>query len=153
MATTVDDIKNNYPLPAFNYRVEVDGMDPVGFTEVTGLNIARETITYKDGLSCIQGAKHMPGQTSDLKFTMKKGIVKGNSKLYEWINSVRVSTVEKKNITISLMDEKGEAPVVTWKVINAFPVKLDAPAFNAKTNDVAIESLDLMADDLKLEYA
>ena len=43
--------------------------------------------------------------------------------------------------------------MVTWKVTNAFAVKLDAPSFNAKTNDVAIESLELIADDLKIEYA
>jgi phage tail-like protein len=153
MATTVEDIKNNYPLPAFHYRVEIDGMDPVAFAEISGLSIARETITYKDGLSCVQGSKRMPGLTSDLKFTMKKGIVKADSKLYNWVNSIRLTTVEKKNILISLMDEKGEAPVVTWKVTNAFPTKLDAPSFNAKTNDVAIESLELMADDLKIEYA
>lgn len=153
MATTVNDIKNTYPIPAFHYRVEIDGMAPVAFAEISGLSITRETITYKDGLSCTQGAKRMPGMTSDLKFTMKKGIIKGDSKLYDWVNNIRISTVEKKNITISLMDEKGEAPVVTWKVSNAFPVKLDAPSFNAKTNDVAIESLELMADDLKVEYA
>jgi len=153
MATTVEDIKKSYPLPAFHYRVEIDGMDPVAFSDITGLSIARETITYKDGLSCIQGAKRMPGMVSDLKFTMKKGILKGDSKLYAWINSIRITTVEKKNITISLMDEKGEAPVVTWKVSNAFPTKLDAPSFSAKTNEVAIESLELMADDLKIEYA
>ena len=153
MATTVEEIKNNYPLPAFHYRVEIDGMDPVAFAEISGLSIARETITYKDGLSCIQGAKRMPGLATDLKFTMKKGIIKADSQLYDWINSTRLTTVEKKNVTISLMDEKGEVPVVTWKVTNAFPVKLDAPSFNAKTNDVAIESLELMADDLKIEYA
>lgn len=153
MATTVEDIKNSYPLPAFHYRVEIDGMDPVAFAEISGLSIARETITYKDGLSCVQGSKRMPGLTSDLKFTMKKGIVKADSKLYNWVNSIRLTTVEKKNILISLMDEKGEGPVVTWKVTNAFPTKLDAPSFNAKTNDVAIESLELMADDLKIEYA
>lgn len=153
MATTVEDIKNNYPLPVYHYRVEIDGMDPVAFSEVSGLTIERETITYKDGLSAIQGSKHMPGMASPVKFSMKKGIVKGDSQLYAWVNSVRVTTIEKKNITISLMDEKGEAPLVTWKVNNAFPLKMDAPGFNATSNEVAIESLDLMADDLKVEYA
>ena len=153
MATTVEEMKNNYPIPAFHYRVEIDGMEPIAFTEISGLNISRETITYKDGLSCIQGAKHMPGMMSELKFTMKKGIIKGDSRLYDWINSIRITTVEKKNVTISLMNETSEAPVVTWKVKNAFPVKLDAPTFNATSNEVAVESLELMADDLKVEHA
>ena len=153
MATTVEEIKNTYPLPSYHYRVEIDGMDPVAFSEISGLSINRQTLSYKDGLSCIQGAKHMPGMVSDLKITMKKGIIKGDSRLYTWINSIRITTVEKKNITVSLMDEKGEAPVVTWKIRNAFPVKLDAPSFNASTNAVAVESLELMADDLKIEYS
>ncbi|MCP3921428.1 MAG: phage tail protein [Desulfobacterales bacterium] len=152
MATTATEMKTNYPLPTFHYRVEIDGMDPVAFSEVSGLNIEVKPITYKDGLSCIQGAKHMPGMSEAAKLTLKKGVITGDSQLYTWINSIRITTVEKKNITISLMDEKGEAPVVTWKVMNAFPVKMDAPSFNATSNEVAIESLELMADDVKVEY-
>lgn len=153
MPTTVEDIKNTYPLPAFHFRVEIDGMEPVAFSDVSGLTIERDTITYQDGLSCLQGAKHMPGLTKPVKCTLKKGIIKGDSQLYAWINSVRLTTVEKKNMTVSLMDEKGEAPVVTWKIKNAFPVKMDAPTFAAKSSEVAVESLELMADDVKIEYA
>ncbi len=153
MATTVSDIKNNYPLPIFHYRVEIDGMDPVAFSEVSGLNIEVKSITYKDGLSCIQGPKHMPGMAEPSKVTLKKGVVKNDKQLYEWINSIRITTVEKKNLTVSLMDEKGEAPVVTWKIKNAFPLKMDAPSFNATSNEVAVETLELMADDIKVEYA
>lgn len=152
MALTVDEIKNTYPLPAFHYRVDIVGMDPAAFSEVSGLSMGCEVITYKDGLSCTQGDKRMPGLASDIKLTLKKGIVKADSKLYNWIGSTRLTTIEKRDLTISLMDEKGEIPVVTWKVTNAFPVKLDAPAFNAKTNDVAIESLDLVADHLTVQY-
>jgi phage tail-like protein len=153
MATTVADEKTNYPIPVFHYRVEIDGMDPVAFSEVSGLNIEVKAITYKDGLSCIQGAKHMPGQAEPAKVTLKKGILKSDSKLYEWINDIRITTVEKKNITVSVMDEKGEAPVVTWKIKNAFPLKMNAPTFDATKNEVAVESLELMADDVKIEYA
>ncbi len=153
MATTIDDIKNTYPIPVFHYRVEIDGMDPIAFSEVSGLSIEVKSITYKDGLSCIQGAKHMPGMAEPIKVTLKKGVIKGDQQLYNWLNSIRLSTVEKKNITISLMDEKGEAPLVTWKVKNAFPLKLDAPSFGADKNEVAVESLELMADDLKIEHS
>ncbi|MCP4686928.1 MAG: phage tail protein [Desulfobacterales bacterium] len=153
MPTTKDDIKNTYPVPVFHYNVEIDGVDAIAFSEVSGLNIARETITYKDGLSCKEGAKLMPGQVSPIKLTMKKGVVKSDSRLYDWINSINVTTVDKKNITVSLMDESGENPVVSWKVIDAFPTKLDAPSFNAKTNEVAVEAMELTANDLKLEYA
>ncbi len=153
MPTTKDDIKSTYPLPVFHYNVEIDGVEAIAFSEVSGLNIERQTITYKNGLSCKEGAMHMPGQASPVKLTMKKGVAKSDSRLYEWINDINITTVDKKNITVSLMDESGDSPVVSWKVIDAFPTKLEAPSFNATTNEVAVESMELMANDLKLEYS
>jgi phage tail-like protein len=47
--------------------------------------------------------------------------------------------------------EEGAA-VVSWKVINAFPAA-DAPTFAANSNDVAVETLELMADAVRLEEA
>jgi phage tail-like protein len=153
MPTTKDDIKTTYPVPVFHYHVEIDGVDAIAFSEVSGLSIENETITYKDGLSCKEGAKHMPGMSTPVKLTMKKGVVKSDSKLYDWINSINITTVDKKNITISLMDESGASPVVSWKVTEAFPTKLEAPSFNATSNEIAIESMELTANDLKIEYA
>jgi len=52
---------------------------------------------------------------------------------------------------IDLCNEKGE-PSVRWKVQGALPIKLDAPTFDSNSNDVAIETLELVAHDLKIEY-
>jgi phage tail-like protein len=41
--------------------------------------------------------------------------------------------------------------VISWKVVNAFPTKLTAPTFDAKSNDVAIETLELKADLITME--
>jgi len=51
---------------------------------------------------------------------------------------------------VRLLDESGD-PVISWKVINAFPTKLDAPTFDANSNDAAIESMELMADGVFIE--
>jgi len=152
MATTVDDIKTKYPLPVYYYDVKIDDLDPIAFKEVSGLTIGYEDpITYKDGLSHKEGAKHMPGQRSAVDITMKKGIVRGDPKLFDWINTINLNTVVKKDITVSLMDES-DSPVVSWKITNAFPKKMEAPTFDATSNDVAIESLELRADSLSIEY-
>ena len=70
--------------------------------------------------------------------------------LYKWINSTQINQVEKKDITIRLLDESGTA-VMTWTVLSAFPTSLEAPTFDANSNDAAIESLQLMADKVRLE--
>ena len=151
MATTAQDIKKSYPIPVFYYRVTIDGDGSHAFSEVSGLSIEYETITYKDGMSYRDGAKHMPGLGTPVNLTLQKGIVRNDSYLLNWISTVRLNTVTKRDVRIDLLDESGAA-VVSWTVIDAFPIKLDAPSFNASSNEVAIESLELMASDLKIEY-
>ena len=153
MAMTKDQIKTAYPLPVYNFRVEIDGQT-VGFSEVTGLSIAYETITYVESPTAGPGPRmmHMPGKPTPTKLTLKKGLVSGVSvaALYTWVNSIQLNRVQKKDIVIRLCDETGNA-VVSWKVQNAFPTKLDAPAFTASSNDVAIETIELMADGIAMQ--
>ena len=155
MAMTKDQIKTAYPLPAYNFRVEIDGQT-VGFSEVTGLSIGYETISYVESPTAGLGPRfmHMPGKKTPPKITLKKGVVTGVSvaTLFAWINSIQLNRVDKKDIVVRLCDENGTA-VVSWKVLNAFPTKLDAPTFTASSNDVAIESMELMADGVSVEQS
>jgi phage tail-like protein len=157
MALSKDDIRTAYPLPVYNYRVEI-GSDAVAFSEVSGLSISYETSTFKESptASGSPGPRvvHMPGQRNPVKITLKKGIVRAVSikVLYDWIKTVQINQIEKKDIFVRLCDEKGDA-VINWKVGNAFPTKLDAPTFDAKSNDAAIESMELMADFISIEEA
>lgn len=157
MALSKDDMKAAYPLPAYNYRVEIGG-EAVAFSEVGGLSIGHETTTYKESPvesgSAGPRTMIMPGQTSTATLTLKKGIVRGKSvpTLFGWINSKQANLIEKKDIFVRLCDEEG-APVISWKVINAFPTKLDAPAFSASSTDVAVESMELTADLIQIEEA
>ena len=157
MALTADEIKKSYPLPVYNYKVEVAGV-AIAFTEVSGLTIEYDTTTYNESLtvSGISGSRalHMPAQRKPVTITLKKGVVVATSvaTLYKWISQITINQVEKKDIYVRLCDEKGSA-VISWKVINAFPTKLDAPTFDAKSNDAAIESFTLMADGVVIEEA
>lgn len=152
MATPTKDIKELYPLPVYNYRVEIDAV-PIAFSEVSGLAIAVETTTYKE--SPTVGGKvgpviyYMPAQPTMTTLTLKKGLVRGSSlaNLYAWINSTRINQIQKKDIYVRLLDETG-TPVVTWKVMNAFPTRLDAPTFDANSNEVAVETMHLTADSV-----
>lgn len=157
MAVTAQEIRQSYPLPVYNYRVEI-GADAIAFSEVSGLSIGYEVATYKESQTG-GGAPGprvvlMPSQPTSPKITLKKGIVRGQSvaTLYNWIASIQLNLVEKRDIFIRLCDEAG-APVISWRVINAFPTKLDAPSFDAKSNDVAVESMELQADRITIEEA
>jgi len=157
MAVSTQDIKTSYPLPVYNFRVEI-GPDAVAFTEVSGLSIGYETITFKESqvASGIPGPRvvHMPAQAKPSTVTLRKGVARTSSvaNLYRWIKGVTLNQVEKKDVFVRLCDEAG-SPVLSWKVSNAFPVKLDAPTFNAESNEVAVETMELMADGVMIEEA
>lgn len=155
MAATKDQIKSAYPLTAYNYKVEIGGKT-IGFSEVSGLTISHETAKYAESPSAggPPGPRwmYMPAQENPATITLKKGVIPAVSKevFFDWINSIQVNVVEKRDILVRLCDEEG-VPVLSWKVINAFPTKLDGPSFSASSNEVAVESLELMADGVRIE--
>ena len=151
------DIKNSYPLPIFNYKVTIykdDDANVIGFSEVDGLSVEYESVTYKHGLSFVMGSKIIPGQRQAINITMKRGIVKNGDFLQKWIDGVYSDPFygsAKRDIVIDLCDETGAA-VVRWKVSRALPVKMEAPGFDASSNDVAIESFEVVAHSLSVDY-
>ena len=145
-----DTIKNKYPLPVYNYRVSIEDTD-ISFSEVSGLAVEYEPIVYKHGLSWKEGSDIMPGMKQSIRITMKKGLVKKGHVLHDWIGTVNQTKVSKKNLLIRLCDESG-APVISWHVLSAVPLKLTVPTFDAASNDVAIESLEVMAVDITVTF-
>lgn len=141
MGITAEQIAVKYPIPTYRFRVSV-GDEEMAFNKVTGLNITSESIEYKDGASDLY---QMPGQVDATSITLRKGIVIGQRQLYDWISSISLDRVEKKNVTISLMNESGSEPQITWHFTDAFPISLTAPSFDATSNEVSIEELGLMA--------
>jgi phage tail-like protein len=152
MSLDKDEIKASYPLPVYNYRVTV-GSSTLGFSEVSGLSVDYEAVTYKHGLSFSMGVKIIPGMRQPIKLTMKKGVIQGNDFFAKWIQDAYANPFKnaKQDILVDLCDETGKA-VVRWKVQGALPTKLDAPTFDANSNDVAIESMELIAHGIQVDY-
>lgn len=147
MALTKAEMKSLYPMPVYQFRVQVAGVT-MSFAEVSGLTVDYEVTTHKESGTSGLGpvVMRMPGQIKEVHVTLKRGLIQGSADfLYNWIGTTQYNLVEKRDITISLLDENGQ-PRITWVAHNAFPNKLDMPTFDAKSNDVAIETLALTAD-------
>lgn len=138
----------NYPLPKFHFRVEWGGAS-VGFSEVTGLEIKNKAIAYREGSSPVFSTLQMPGMMEWSPLVMKRGTVAGDSDFYTWINTISMNTVERRDITVSLLNENHE-PVFTWKALNAFPTKVQASDLKADGSEVAIETLEITHEGLSL---
>jgi phage tail-like protein len=126
----------------------------LSFAEVSGLSSQYDAVIYKHGLSFTQGDKIIPGMRQPIKLTLKRGIAQSRSDLHRWLGDTvaePASSSAKRDILIDLCDEQG-LPLIRWLVQGALPVKLDAPAFNASSNEVAIETVEFMAHGLQIDY-
>jgi len=138
-----------YPLPVFHFQVQWGGTN-LGFAEVSGLNIETQMIEYRDGLSPVYSSIKMPGIPKYGNITLKRGILPADNEFYNWLNTTSLNTVERRDLTISLLNENHE-PVVTWKATHAFPVKVEGPGLKATGNEVAIESIEIAHEGLTVE--
>lgn len=139
----------NYPLPKFHFRVEWGG-SKIGFTEVTGLNIENEMIEYRDGSSPEYHKIKMPGLQKYGNITLKRGMFNGDNEFFQWLNTVSLSKIERRDVTISLLNENHE-PVYLWRVKNAFPTKVTAPDLKSDANEVAVETIEIAHEGLVIE--
>ena len=138
-----------YPLVKFHFQVDWGGTK-IGFTEVTGLDVETEVVEYRHGASPEYSKIKMPGMQKFSNITLKRGTFKGDNELFEWWNSVSLNTIERRNITISLLNENHE-PIITWKVKNAWPTKIQSTDLKADGNEVAIESMEIVHEGLMIQ--
>ncbi|MFA5354094.1 MAG: phage tail protein [Thermodesulfovibrionales bacterium] len=139
----------NYPLPVFHFQVQWGGTN-LGFTEVSGLTMEHQVVEYRDGLSPEYSALKMPGIPKHANITLKRGIVAKDNEFFQWLSSTKLNKAERRDLIISLLNEKHE-PVITWKAVNAFPVKVEGPGLKATGNEVAIESIEIAHEGLNIE--
>jgi phage tail-like protein len=139
----------NYPIPKFHFSVNWGGTK-IGFTEVTGLEVSTEVIEYRQGASLEYHKIKMPGMQKFSNITMKRGMFQSDNEYYNWWNTVALNTIERRDITISLLNESHE-PVVSWKIKNAWPVKVQSTDLKSDGNEVAIESIEIAHEGLVIQ--
>jgi len=139
----------NYPLVKFHFQVEWGGTK-IGFTEVSGLDVETEVVEYRHGASPEYSKVKMPGMQKFSNITLKRGTFKSDNEYFAWWNTVKLNTIERRDITISLLNEEHE-PVVTWKVKNAWPTKIQSTDLKADGNEVAIESMEIVHEGLTIQ--
>jgi phage tail-like protein len=149
-------VERSDPYGTFNYLVDLGNGDTstakAGFSEVTGLNVEVTTAEYRAGNDLVNHARKLNGTYKVGDVTLKRGLM-GATDLFEWVNAVRTGDRSaRRSVTIQLRDEAGTQTVMTWKLLNARPMRYTAPALNGRTGtDVAIEELVLSYEDLAVE--
>jgi phage tail-like protein len=131
------------------------------FSEASGLNAEMETEEYREGGNNTGPHKFIKwGKYPNLVF--KRGITM-NPDIWDWYYTILYKTKNpvRKNGVVLLTDRGSgisslfggptplglpgldRLPIAIWFFRNALPEKLQGPSLNAKSNEIAIETLEL----------
>jgi phage tail-like protein len=128
-----------WPIAQFFFVVKWDAT-VMRFQEVSGLDADAQPIEYRHGNSPQFSVTKMPGLKKYSDVTMKKGLVKNDNAFWDRFNQIKMNTVKRQPVTISLLDEQG-APAMVWTLANAWPTKITGTDLKAQANEVAIETI------------
>jgi len=140
-----------WPLPKFRFEVKWDSV-VMSFQEVSGLDVEAQPIEYHHGGSPAFSIIKMPGMKKYGDVTLKKGVFKSDNKSWDWFNDIKMNTIERKPVTISLLDEDGAATMV-WTLANAWPTKVTGTDLNSQGNEVAVEIMVISHEGLTIANA
>ncbi|MFL5624904.1 MAG: phage tail protein [Ktedonobacteraceae bacterium] len=149
------------PYTAFRFEVVLNLDDPppgvtnpachAAFAECDGLEMSIEPKTIRSG-GDNRRQQHFIGPTSYSQLTLKRGMT-ANLDLWNWFLATtqtgRVSTAQGQ---VTLWDADG-TPRITFVLEDCLPVKMRAPALNAKDGQVAIEEMQLVYASLVVKPA
>jgi conserved hypothetical phage tail region protein len=133
------------PYRNFKFLVEIDRIVQGGFLECSGFGSSVEVIEYREGGEA-STVRKLPGKVSFPDITLKWGVT-DSRELYDWHLAAVNGAVDRRNGSIILQDDLGNE-ATRWNFFNAWPSKYDGPDFNAKGNDVAIDSLTLSCEKM-----
>lgn len=134
------------PYRDYNFLVEIDGITQAGFQEVSGLDASTDAIEYREG-NDPSHVRKLPGIHKYSPISLKRGIT-DSDELWKWYRTVIDGKPERKNGSIVLLDDTGQEKI-RWNFVNAWPSKWTGPTFNATSNQVAVETLEITHEEVK----
>lgn len=135
-----------YPYKKYNYKVLIDNKEEAGFSEVSAPDITSDPVEYREGNMAGVTPGKQPGILKYSNVTLKRGTT--DSKVFvDWMKDIQNGKATRKTVVITLMDDEMKE-VASWQLTKAWPTKYTAPDFNATSNEVAIESLELVTEGI-----
>lgn len=138
------------PLLQYNFLLEIEGTSVAGFTEVSGINMETDVVEYREG-SETATVRKLPGLRKYGNITLKRGFTT-NEELWQWRKTVIDGLTERKSGVIVMLNEARE-PTLRWEFSQGWISKYEGPALNATANEVAIESIEIAVEDVRLVAA
>jgi phage tail-like protein len=139
------------PYLAKNFRVEIDNITAISFTEVLGLEALITVVDYRTGDSTVNSVSKLAGMGRYSNITLKRGFTQDTS-LWEWMHNNLVGVVDRRNMSVVLQDSQNN-DVLRWNLVNAWPCRWAGPELSAECSAVAIETVEICYESFALSGA
>jgi phage tail-like protein len=135
------------PYRSYNFKLDINGISEGHFTECSGLNVKVESIPYREA-GANQIVRKIPGPVDYASVTLKYGVT-NSRELWDWLLTAVNGKVERKNVSIILLNSEGTSEVMRWNLHDAWPSEWQGAGLNTTDRAIAIDSLTLVFDSLE----
>jgi len=139
--------QRNDPYKSFNFIVEIDNIARAAFSEVSGLESETAVIEYRSGQDFV--TRKLPGLTRFANIVLRHGITQ-DRELWDWRKNIVDGNPDRRNGSIKLLDDQRNE-VLRWNFRDGWICKWEGPTLNAKSNEVAIETIEIAHEGLELD--
>jgi phage tail-like protein len=137
------------PFRAYHFKLLINNVTNGHFTEVSGLGVQVERISYREaGNNSIVRA--IPGRVTYPSVVLRYGLT-SEADLWDWLLTAVEGRVNRRNVSIVMLDSAGATEVLRWNLINAWPQEWLGAPLDAMSRELAIESLVLAHEGLSRE--
>lgn len=144
-----------YPFMNFNFSIEINRGDDAkplanaAFAECDGLEMNMEVKTIREGGGNDRQIRLNGGVTYG-QLTLKRGMTEGFD-LWRWFRDSVANPRLRANAEVVLLAADGATVRARFQLSRCVPVKLKAPAMNARDGQIAIEELQMAYETLSLK--
>ena len=134
------------PYRSYNFKLIIQGVTEGHFTNCSNIGITVDAIRYREG-GVGQVVHRLPGQVEYADITLRYGLTV-STELWDWIMSAVKGKVQRKNVSIVMMDPDGATEVLRWDLVNAWPSAWRGAPLDTMSSQVALEELTLVYETL-----
>ena len=134
------------PYRSYNFKLIIQGVTEGHFTHCSNIGITVDAIRYREG-GVGQVVHRLPGQIEYADITLRYGLTV-STELWDWMMSAVKGRVQRKNVSIVMMDPDGATEVLRWDLVNAWPSAWRGAPLDTMSSQVALEELTLVYETL-----
>jgi phage tail-like protein len=131
------------------FDIIIGGITKGRFQEFSGLSGSNEIFEIKEGGLNSRVHKFVT-RSSAGDITLKRGFVNDRS-LFDWFTRTAYHSLTQRRDGIVAMMDDNNRPVCYWFFSGAFPTKWEGPTLNAGQSAIAVESITLVCEEVRLE--